>query len=75
MTSTQTVGSTRELVARIRGEFQEMPGLRLTLRQATRLFGLDAGACEHALTTLVERKFLRVTRDGAFVRTADSPHH
>lgn len=34
--------STREdLIVRISAEYLEMPGLRLTLRQALRLWGLD----------------------------------
>jgi hypothetical protein len=61
-----------ELLTRIKGEFQEMPGLRLTTRQAGRLFGLDAGSCEQVLSHLVDHKFLRITRDGAFVLAADS---
>ena len=30
-----------ELLGRIRGEYLEMPGLKLTLAQAQRLWGLD----------------------------------
>lgn len=41
------------IVNRIRSEFCEMPGLRLTLPQAARLFGLDKSHCAHALTVLV----------------------
>jgi hypothetical protein len=33
------------LVARIRGEYREMPGLRLTFAQACRLWQLDAPTC------------------------------
>ena len=39
--------------ARIRSEYQEMPGLRLTLPQAARLFGLKPDNCERVLNTLV----------------------
>lgn len=38
---------------RIRAEYHEMPGLRLTLAQAARLFNLDRRHCEDALMTLV----------------------
>jgi hypothetical protein len=56
------------LLRRIRGEFLEMPGLRLTERQARRLWGLDTTHCEALLAALVESGFLARTRDGAFVR-------
>jgi hypothetical protein len=39
--------------ARIRSEYQEMPGLRLTLPQAARLFGLEPASCERMLNALV----------------------
>jgi len=54
---------------RVRGEYIEMPGLRLTLAQAQRLWGLDRTACDALLGALVDAKFLFRTRDGAFVRS------
>jgi len=62
----ETLGS--DLLRRIRGEFNEMPGLRLTRRQAQRLWNLDSGACDTVLGALVRAKFLYETRDGAFLR-------
>jgi hypothetical protein len=58
----------QEVVRRVRGEFLEMPGLRLTLEQARRLWRLDELACEAVLGALVDARFLARTRDGAFVR-------
>jgi hypothetical protein len=58
----------QEVVRRIRGEFLEMPGLRLTPEQARRLWRLDESACEKVLGALVADRFLARTRDGAFVR-------
>ena len=58
----------QEVAQRIRGEFLEMPGLRLTFEQARRLWRLDEDACEAVLDTLVDARFLARTRDGAFVR-------
>jgi hypothetical protein len=56
-----------ELVAaRIKSEYREMPGLRLTLPQAQRLFGLDAIACSLALEQLTRDRFLFRTSDGKF---------
>jgi hypothetical protein len=56
------------LLLRIRGEFLEMPGLRLTLRQAMRLWNLDAETCESALRVLVEDQFLSYGAHGTFRR-------
>lgn len=56
------------LLGRIRGEFLEMPGLRLTSAQAQRLWALDQHTCEAVLHMLVGSRFLSRTRDGAFVR-------
>jgi hypothetical protein len=57
-----------DVVQRVRGEFLEMPGLRLTPQQARRLWRLDESACNAVLGALVESRFLARTRDGAFVR-------
>ncbi len=60
--------SLNALLDRIRGEYSEMPGLRLTVPQALRLWGLPQDVCECVLVRLVEDGFLRRTVDGAFVR-------
>jgi len=60
--------SIQEVVRRIKGEFLEMPGLRLTPQQAQRLWRLDETACDAVLGALVDARFLARTRDGAFVR-------
>jgi hypothetical protein len=59
---------TPALLARIRSEYMEMPGLRLTLLQARRLWAVDALTCASALAALEAAGFLGRTRDGAFVR-------
>jgi hypothetical protein len=56
------------LVARVRGEFIEMPGLQLTMAQAARLWGLDITACRNVVDVLVESAFLRWTDGGKIVR-------
>ena len=58
----------QDVVRRVRGEFLEMPGLRLTPEQAQRLWRLDEHACNAVLGALVDARFLARTRDGAFVR-------
>ena len=57
------------LAERVRGEFREMPGLKLTLAQAGRLWSLDMGTCHRILRQLVETGFLSEAADGAFCRT------
>ena len=48
----------QDLVRRVRGEFLEMPGLRLTLQQARRLWRLDEFMCDAVLAVLVDAHFL-----------------
>jgi hypothetical protein len=55
-----------ELLRRIRAEYLEMPGLRLTAPQAQCLFGLDSETCDAVLATLLDAKFLTRTRAGLF---------
>jgi hypothetical protein len=52
----------------IRGEYMEIPGLRLTKPQAQRLWGLDDVTSEALLSALVDVKFLRRTQQNAYVR-------
>ena len=59
------------IVNRLRAEFLEMPGLRLTREQAQRLCGIERTVCQMALDTLVDAKFLCVKSDGAYARLAD----
>jgi hypothetical protein len=47
-----------ELANRVRGEFREMPGMRLTLDQATRLWALDHRTCETVLDHLMAAGYL-----------------
>jgi len=66
-------GDSRVLLRRIKGEYLEMPGLRLTAVQAQRLWQLDAVACQTLLDSLVQSKFLCRSAQGAYVRrTSDS---
>jgi hypothetical protein len=56
------------IVDRVREEFKEMPGLRLTPAQATRLWGLEQEMCRAVIDTLVSAAFLRWTPAGAITR-------
>lgn len=60
-----------ELVGRIRSEFLEMPGLRLTVNQASRLWGLDEGSCKRVIDVLIGSSFLRWTAAGTVARAQD----
>jgi hypothetical protein len=55
---------------RVLAEFEEMPGLTLTVRQAARLFGLDAEQARIVLDALIDSAYLRETRAGAVTRGA-----
>lgn len=66
----RTVGAMRpeeDLLVRIKNEFLEMPGLKLTCRQAQRLFGLDPETCTRLLGRLVEIRFLLKRPDGTYL--------
>lgn len=60
--------SVTDALGRVKSEYLEMPGLRLTPQQAQRLWGLDREMCHALLGALVDAQFLNRTRDGAFVR-------
>jgi hypothetical protein len=51
-----------ELYHRVAAEFREMPGLRITAAQATRLFSMEAGRCMEVLETLVSDGVLATER-------------
>jgi hypothetical protein len=59
-----------EMIAR---EFSALPGLRLSSSQACRLWSLDRCDCDLLLAKLVERRVLRRTADGCYMRADTSP--
>jgi hypothetical protein len=56
------------MVYRVREEFREMPGLRLTPAQATRLWGVEHEMCVAVIDRLIAASFLRWTASGAVTR-------
>jgi hypothetical protein len=58
----------RALVERVRGEFNEMPGLQLTMAQAAKLWGMEQSACRAVIEALVDASFLRWTPAGTVIR-------
>jgi DNA-binding IclR family transcriptional regulator len=67
-TEPQTTPALLELLQRVEGEYREMPGLSLTFSQAERLWGLDRSTCAFVLMTLIERRVLRQTPNGTYLR-------
>jgi hypothetical protein len=65
--STLTSLLSESTLRRVRAEFLEMPGLKLTVTQAQRLWGMDRRTCEALIDALTESRFLTRTRDGAVV--------
>jgi hypothetical protein len=61
------------LLSRIRAEYLEMPGLRLTAPQAQRLCGDDGASCQAVLDLLVEQRFLCRKPDGTYALLTDGP--
>jgi hypothetical protein len=59
------------LDAVIGAEFDEMPGMRLTLPQVRRLWNLSADEADHILRGLVGRGALTFDRRGRVCRPAD----
>jgi hypothetical protein len=57
------------LLHRASADFDEMPGLQLTLPQARRLWNMNADDCHSVLNTLVDAGFLRWTATRTVVRT------
>ena len=53
---------------RAKAEYREMPGLRLTLAQAQRLWAFDRPLCHAVLAALVDAHFLVQSSNASFVR-------
>ena len=58
------------LIGRIRCEYLEMPGLRLTPAQAARLWAEDPQVTERLLDELTASGFLYKNRAGAYLRSS-----
>jgi hypothetical protein len=64
--------SFHSLVAGVRGEYVEMPGLRVTLGQACRLWQVDITTCEMLLDHLVRDGFLCKTDSGFYAASKEA---
>ena len=56
------------LIQRIREEFDEAPGLQITVEEGVRFWALDAATCAEVLVALHETGFLIRTQDGRYHR-------
>ena len=60
------------MLQRIRGEFREMPGLKLTTAQAARLWHLDQASSRVFLDALVVDGMLKRKPDGVYLVASDT---
>jgi hypothetical protein len=61
----------QDLTQRVRAEYLETPGLRLTAEQVQGLCGIERMICQLVLHELVTAKFLRVKPDGQYIRLTE----
>ena len=59
------------ILERLRAEFLEMPGLRLTAEQVHRLCGVEPAMCRAILDELVSERFLCTKSDGTYARLTE----
>ena len=65
---------TPDLLERIRGEFREMPGMKLTIDQACRLWNLNDVQCRDPVDALIAERFLIRTPSGPQTPTFTGSH-
>jgi hypothetical protein len=70
-TERRNVAVRTTLMRRIHSEFEEMPGMSLTLGQATALFGVSRETGSRILLGLTEERVLRLRIDGRYVLRTD----
>jgi hypothetical protein len=65
---TVIIRSIEDMLNRLRPEYLEIPGSRLTSEQVQRLCGIERKVCQSVLDALVDAKFLSVKSDGSYAR-------
>src|SRR6202030_325994 len=60
--------SIEDMLNRLRAEYLEIAGSRLTSEQVQRLCGIERKVCQSVLDALVDAKFLCVKSDGSYTR-------
>jgi len=71
MSESLVIVTRAQLLHRIKAEYIEMPGLRLTVAQAGRLWSVDRPACLDLLERLINERFLQRRPDGTYSRVTD----
>ena len=61
------------LMQRVRSEYEEMPGLSVTVAQAARLWNLDAPTAREVLNAMVDVGYLSTGPRGFTLRAFDRP--
>lgn len=62
----RTLAGRERLLQRVTSEFREMPDLRLTAREAERLFGLRSDICRRLIDRLMRDGVLRLDPEGRY---------
>jgi hypothetical protein len=55
-----------KLVQRIREEFEEVPGLQISVREGARFWAIDTDICNYVLQALHDAGFLVKAPDGRY---------
>ena len=61
----------QRVLERLRAEYLEMPGMKLTPAQLQRLCGVEQTICPLVLDSLVKAQFLTLKSDGTYVRLTE----
>lgn len=61
----------QRVVERLRAEYLEMPGMKLTTEQVQRFCGIEQTICKLVLEALVKADFLCFKSDGTYVRLTE----
>ena len=61
----------QRVLERLRAEYLEMPGMKLTIDQVQRLCGIEQTMCKLVLDALVKTRFLCLKSDGTYVRLTE----
>jgi Crp-like helix-turn-helix protein len=73
LTERRNVAARTTLLCRIRSEFEEMPGLSLTLAQAAKLFGIPPETCSRILAQFAEEGLLCLTINRQYIVRIERP--
>ena len=61
----------QRVLERLRGEYLEIPGLKLRIEQVQRFCGIEQTMCTLVLDALVKASFLSLNSDGTYMRLTE----